>query len=200
MAILGFTILAINILYWGTKLVKALRDRTPEESLEQELDEANGTESVHERHAGSGERSERPSKRTPTEAKTEVTEAPAGAQTKVMLIEAEGMDGRVQLFRDKVRITKQGFLAKGPRGEWEIPIQYLDSVVLKSGMNGGYIIFVLGGQKAKRSWSQPSPYEVNFTYWGRRSFRKLKQNVDQLISARQRPVEIPLESGREFDA
>ncbi len=118
-----------------------------------------------------------------------VSAEPADMQTEGLLVEATGLDGQVQLFKDKAVIRRQGLLAFGSGEDREIPIRYLDSVMFKSGINGGYIRFVLGGQEAKRGWGQSSEYEVQFTYWRKKSFEKLRQTVEQLIADRPDPAE-----------
>jgi hypothetical protein len=66
------------------------------------------------------------------------------------ILEAEGVQARIELLQDKVLIKGKGLMAK-PGGDRNIPISSIASVefVSPSRLDRGYIQFVLGGQEPR---------------------------------------------------
>ena len=110
------------------------------------------------------------------------------------ILEAEGVQARIELLQDRVLIKGKGFMAK-PGGDKDIPIRSIASVELVSPtrLDRGYIQFVLGGQEPRTGfWARSQdPYTVQVRYSKKTQFEELKQAIEQQIAMRQGPAEPP---------
>lgn len=119
------------------------------------------------------------------------------------LVKAKGVNGQLELFRDKLLIKRKGLAAKGLGGDKEIPIKQIASVEFANArrITNGHIQFVLGGQEAKTGliWV-PDENTVVFSNRQREPFEALKQALEQRIAERQGPAEVLVETPAEANA
>ena len=101
------------------------------------------------------------------------------------LKEARGLHGQLELWRDKVRIQRQGLLAQAKGRDKEVPITEIASLQFREAglVTHGLIRFVLRGREAKQGRFRASDDEdtVQFHYWERRGFEAMKRAIQQRI-------------------
>jgi hypothetical protein len=103
----------------------------------------------------------------------------------------KGVNGQIQLFRDRVEITRHGalgFLTQGHKGAKSIFIRQISSVQFKDAglATNGYIQFAfMGGQETKGGLFNATQDEnsVMFNRSQRKAFTDLRDEVTRRISA-----------------
>jgi hypothetical protein len=130
------------------------------------------------------------------------------APAEPFLIEAVGVNGSMQLFENKVKILRRGFLAfasQGLKGEKEIWLHQISSLQMKMpGMVNGYLqIAFLGGQENKAGVFDATQDEntVMFSAAQTPQFIAIKKAIEDRIMAQRQPQAIatPISSADEIE-
>ena len=108
-----------------------------------------------------------------------------------VLLEAKGLNGQLQLFENKIRITRKGFTAfttHGLKGDKEIFISQISSIQLKkvSLLTNGYIQFTfVGGQETKGGIFDAAQDEntIMFNKKQEPTFIKIKEAIEEKIAS-----------------
>jgi hypothetical protein len=110
------------------------------------------------------------------------------------LMEAVGVNGSLQLFENKVKIIRRGFLAfasQGLKGDKEIMIHQISSLQMKMpGFVNGYLqIAFLGGQENKAGVFDATNDEntIMFSASQQASFIQIKKEIENKIVAQRQP-------------
>lgn len=92
--------------------------------------------------------------------------------------EARGLHGQLELSRDKVRIRREGLLARTKGRDKEIPIRQIASLQFrKAGLvTHGYVGFVLRGERGGFRASDEDI--VQFHFWEGRRFEAIKRAIE----------------------
>lgn len=102
------------------------------------------------------------------------------------IVEADGIDCRVMLMQDRVRIIRKGLVARALDSDIEeIPYWKVTSLKFKSRFNGGYIRFMMAEQEEKQDWPYPRAQQVKFSVNQREQFEAIRQIVESRIGRRQ---------------
>src|SRR5829696_659423 len=141
----------------------------------------NDAEGVHERQAEWLGWSESLPKREPDEPQAEPLQKVSEAQQDGVLAVAEGVNGRVELSPDRVRIKRKDFWNNKEKIK-AIPIQHLAAVELKRARSlwPGDIEFVLADRVTEKQ-ARSVEYQVVFTVEQSESFEGIKRAVEQRI-------------------
>lgn len=112
-----------------------------------------------------------------------------------LLHEAKGVNGQLQVYADKVVISRRGFvslISHGLKGDKEIRISQISSIQFKrAGLVNGYIqIAFLGGHEAKGGIWQATHDEntIMFDVWQQETFEKAKALIEERIAALSQPT------------
>lgn len=116
------------------------------------------------------------------------TEDARGSQSKSYLMKAKGNNGQVELHRNKIKITRDGVLAKlshGFKGSKEIPLESITSIQLKEpgAVSAGFIQFGQSGYSESSGGVMSAAQDensVNFNKGSTREFKKLKERIYEL--------------------
>lgn len=105
-------------------------------------------------------------------------------------MEAKGVNGRLELVGDKIRIIRKGamsFITQGLKGNKDIQIKQISSIQFKAAgmLTDGYIQFgFLGGRESKGSWFAAITDENTITFNKKQQikFEEIKSEVEKMIS------------------
>ncbi len=107
------------------------------------------------------------------------------ADQPLAIAEARGLHGQLELLRDKVRIRREGLLAKAKGRNKEIPIREIVSLQFREAgfVTHGHIRFVLQGWEAREGRVRASGDEdtVQFHFWERSRFEAMKRAIERRI-------------------
>ena len=109
-----------------------------------------------------------------------------------IIMEARGVNGQIELFKDRIRIKRKGiigFLSQGLKGDKDILISSISSIQFKTAniLTNGYIQFAfMGGKEAKGGLFQASQDEnsVMFRTTQQSAFENIKSAIETRMSAR----------------
>lgn len=112
-------------------------------------------------------------------------------------MEVQGVNGAIELTKNKIIIKRKGFLAlmtQGFKGDKEIYINQISSVQLKKTnlLLNGYIQFTFsGGKEAKGGITQATKDEntVMFNKSQEKGFINLKNKIEEYIHDLNKPIE-----------
>lgn len=112
-------------------------------------------------------------------------------------MEVKGVNGAIELTKNKIVIKRKGFLAlmtQGFKGDKEIYISQISSVQLKKPnlLLNGYIQFTFsGGKEAKGGITQATSDEntVMFNKSQEKEFINLKNKIEEYINDLNKPIE-----------
>lgn len=112
-------------------------------------------------------------------------------------MEVQGINGAIELTKNKIIIKRKGFLAlmtQGFKGDKEIYINQISSVQLKKTnlLLNGYIQFTFsGGKEAKGGITQATKDEntVMFNKSQEKGFINLKNKIEEYIHDLNKPIE-----------
>lgn len=104
------------------------------------------------------------------------------------IMEAKGNNGQVELYKDKIKIKRKGFVAKIAhfgKGSKEIPIENITSVQFKEAgyVTAGYIQFGQSGYSEDDGGVMSAAKDensVNFNRGSGEEFKKLKEKINTL--------------------
>lgn len=105
-----------------------------------------------------------------------------------VLKEAIGVDGRIALLEDRIRISRKGLVALlAQKSDKEIALSDIAAVEFhRAGMTNGYINFRLSDRPRPKSSILDTAKEDNavwFRLWQQKSFEAIKQAIQDRIGA-----------------
>jgi len=108
---------------------------------------------------------------------------------------AKGSNGQVELYKEKVRITRKGLWAKlvqGFSGEVEIPVRSITAVELKkAGLLDGHIRFNFPGASERVAALATDPNMVQFGARANESFANIKRLIERRRDDLAKPASAP---------
>jgi len=117
------------------------------------------------------------------------------AGTSVIIMEARGVNGRIQLLDDRVRILRKGVISlalQGIKGDKEIPINQVGAIKFKNaGLTAGYMIFTFLGSQEYKGGLFGELYDENgvaFYPNHQREFEAMKAAIEQKMAEARRPA------------
>ena len=113
-----------------------------------------------------------------------------------VLAQAEGIDGRIELLQDGIRVRRKGLLGRPTKDHKEFLIEQISSVdYRKPGLMGGYIEFSLRGQQPPQGDSFGTSEErvsVQFGLGSTKAFEAIKRAIEPRVQARREQAEGPI--------
>lgn len=99
-----------------------------------------------------------------------------------------GINGQIELYQDKIRIKRKGFISllqHGAKGDKDIRIESINSIELKMpGIREGYIQFAFSGGKEAKGGQREAVKDENTVTFGhgrqKQEFLSLRDDIDRL--------------------